>query len=74
MRPSQLEKQWQELMSLCSKETELRTGQRHPKLLRFVTEQIDQLAAEMGFGAGQIETREFRAERDGDRILRVITR
>jgi hypothetical protein len=72
-RPSQLDKQWRELMSLCAKETEL-TGQRHPKLLRFISDQIDQLAAEMGFGADQIRTREFRAERDGGRILRLITR
>jgi hypothetical protein len=71
-RPSQLDKQWQDLMSLCAKEAEFRAGKKHPKLLRFVSEQIDQLAAEMGFSSGQIKTREFRAERDGAHIVRPI--
>jgi hypothetical protein len=71
-RPSQLEKQWQELMSLCAKEMEFRAAERHPKLLRFVSKQIDQLGAEMGFSASQIATREFRAVRSGDHIVRVL--
>ena len=72
-RPSSLDKQWQELMSLCAKEAEFLAGDKHPKLLRFVSEQIDQLGAEMGFSHGQIRTREFRAERDGDHIVRAMT-
>jgi hypothetical protein len=71
-RPSQLDKQWQELMLLCAKEKEFRTDNPHPKLLILVTKQIDELAADMGFSDRQIETREFRAERDGERILRAL--
>jgi hypothetical protein len=71
-RLSQFDKRWQDLMSLCAKEAELRAGQNHPKLLRFVSEQIDQMAAEMGFSSRQIRTREFRAERSGDHIVRPI--
>jgi hypothetical protein len=40
--------------------------------LRFVTEQIDQLAAEMGFSASQIKRREFRAEKDGEQVKRIF--
>ena len=68
-----LEKQWEELMRLCHKETDLRRSGRHPKVLRLVSERIEQLAEEMGFTARQISTREFRAERDGDRIVRIDT-
>jgi hypothetical protein len=71
-RPSQLDKQWQALMSLCQKEAEFKSAARHPKLLRFIDEQIEQLAAEMGFSNRQIKTREFRADRDGLRIIRIL--
>jgi hypothetical protein len=72
-RPSQLDKQWQELMSLCARETEFRTDNPHPKLLMLVSRQIDELAAAMGFSDSQIQTREFRAVRDGERIIRALT-
>jgi hypothetical protein len=72
-RPSELDKQWQELMSLCASEKEFRTDHPHPKLIKLVSKQIDELAAAMGFSHGQIQTREFRALRDGARIIRAIT-
>jgi hypothetical protein len=71
-RTSRLDKQWQDLMALCAKEAEFRATDKHPKLLKFVSEQIDQMGAEMGFSNGQIKSREFRAERDGDHIVRPI--
>ena len=71
-RLSRLDKQWQDLMSLCAKEAEFLAQDKHPKLLKLVSEQIDQLSAEMGFSSGQIKTREFRAVRDGDHIVRAI--
>ena len=60
-------------MSLCAKEKEFRTENRHPKLLPFIRERIEQLAAEMGFARQLIERREFRAEKIGDHISRIIT-
>jgi hypothetical protein len=71
-RSSQLDKQWQELMWLCAKEKEFRTDHPHPKVLKLVSKQIDELAAAMGFSHSQIQTREFRAVRDGERIIRAI--
>ena len=71
-RHSPLDKQWQDLMALCAKEAEFRAEDKHPKLLRFVSEQIDQLAAEIGFSDDQIKTREFRAVREGDHIVGPI--
>jgi hypothetical protein len=71
-RSSQLDKQWQELMLLCAKEKEFRTDHPHPKVLKLVSKQIDELAAAMGFSHSQIQTREFRAVRDGERIIRAI--
>jgi fructose/tagatose bisphosphate aldolase len=72
-RPSELDKQWQELMSLCAMEKEFYTDRPHPKLVKLLSKQIDELAAAMGFSHGQIQTREFRAVRDGARIIRAIT-
>lgn len=65
-----LDKQWEELMSLCRQEAQLQT-QNHPKLLQFVGRQIERLAREMGFTDKQITTREFRAERHGRHIIRL---
>ena len=72
-RLSQLDKQWQELMLLCAKEKEFLTDNRHPRLLILVSKQIDELAATIGFSDRQIRTREFRAVRDGERIIRALT-
>jgi hypothetical protein len=60
-------------MFLCDKEATYRRQKNHPKLLRLVTEQIDALAREMGFGEPEIRTRDFRAHRSGDHIVAVIT-
>jgi len=40
--------------------------------LRLISEQIDQLAAQMGFSQQQISSREFRAEKDGEHILKLL--
>jgi hypothetical protein len=72
-RPTALDRQWQELMLLCAREKEFRTEHRHAKLLRFIGERIEELAKEMGFSGKQIQQREFRAEKSGDHISRILT-
>jgi hypothetical protein len=74
MRQTALDKQWHHLMSLCEKEKEYSRQQGHPKLLRLITEQINQIAADMGFSKLQIHRREFRAEKQGESIIRIITK
>ena len=73
MRSTALDRQWDELMSLCRKEEEFKRDNRHPKLVLFLSEQIDKLAKELGFGDRQIQHREFRAEKDGEHIVRLFT-
>jgi hypothetical protein len=68
-----LDKQWSELMFLCEKELICRREGNHPKLLKLLTSQIAYHAHQMGFSSRQIATREFRAERDGQHILRIAT-
>jgi AraC-like DNA-binding protein len=72
MRSTRLDTQWHDLMSLCQREKEYRAERSHPKLLRLVSKQIDEIAGAMGFSPRQIERREFRAERDGDHITRIL--
>ncbi len=72
MRVTKLDRKWQELMTLCGKEQEFLAAGSHPKLLRLVSKEIDRIATDMGFSAGQIEKREFRAEREGEHIIRLI--
>ena len=67
-----LDKQWDALMALCQQEAQLQ-AENHPKLLRFVSGQIDALAREMGFSDKRIEKREFRAQRRGRHIVQVST-
>jgi len=69
---TQLDKQWRELMFLCERETTYRRQGIHPKLLPLVTAHIETLSRQMGFTPRQIERREFRAERSGEHILRII--
>jgi len=69
---TELDKQWRELMFLCERELTYRQRGIHPRLLSLVTPEIDALARRMGFSARQIHTREFRAERDGDHIVRIV--
>ena len=71
-RITDIDRDWQELMFLCNKETEYVRDGNHPKLLAFIRNQIDSLATEMGFSPVQIETRQFRAERDGQHITRIL--
>ncbi len=73
MRETALDRKWDELMSLCKKEAEFTRDNRHPKLVRFLADQIDKLAKELGFRDYQIQHREFRAEKDGDHIVRLLT-
>jgi hypothetical protein len=73
MKVTALDKKWQHLMSLCESEAKFRAEPgRHARMLKLLATDIDQLAAEMGFGPRQIATRDFRAERDGDHIIRII--
>jgi len=73
MKHTTIDKQWVELMDLCRKESEFRDRGGHPKTLKLVSSRIDELAAEMGFTPRQIETREFRAVRNGEHIVRIAT-
>jgi hypothetical protein len=67
-----LDKQWEDLMFLCRKESEFRAHGGHPKVLKLVSQQIDELAAQMGFSLRLIRTREFRSERIGGHIVRIV--
>jgi hypothetical protein len=67
-----LDKQWQELMTLCAEEAKYRADADHPKLLRLIVSRLENLASEMGFSERRIATRDFRAERDRDHIARII--
>jgi hypothetical protein len=68
-----LDKQWQELMTLCAEEAKYRADTDHPKLLRLIVSRLEHLASEMGFSERRIATRDFRAERDRDHIAKIIT-
>jgi hypothetical protein len=72
MRSTHLDKQWEMLMDLCRKEAELEKEDKHPKLAKLVSDQLDQLARDLGFSEERIRLREFRAERDGPHIIRFI--
>ena len=72
MRKTPLEKQWDDLMSLCRKEVELQAAGNHPRLLKLVSREIDDLARTMNFSERRIVTRDFRAERQDDRIIRIV--
>lgn len=71
-RQGELDRHWQDLMSMCQREQKYMAEHRHPKLLRFITEQIDQLAADMGFSEQQIKNREFRAAKEGEHVSRLF--
>jgi hypothetical protein len=73
LRPTPLDKQWDELMLLCRKEAEFQRARSHPKLTQLVSVAIDRLACDMGFEERQIVEREFRAERDAGHIVRLLT-
>jgi hypothetical protein len=71
-KPTTLDLQWQRLMSLCQSESKFRAEGNHPRLLKLLKSDIDQLAREMGFSERLIVTRDFRAERQGDHITRIV--
>ena len=68
---TELDRQWRELMSLCASEVKFLADGAHPKLSKLIGRQIDQLAREMGFKERTIVTRNFRAEQDGDHIVKI---
>ena len=72
-RQTELEKHWHSLLVLCSRERDFKSNNIHPRVLHLISGQIDELAAMMGFSPRQISTREFRAEKDGARILSLLT-
>jgi hypothetical protein len=72
-KTSDLDKNWQELMFLCNKEDEFARNAAHPRLLAHIRSEIERLATEMGFTDAQIRLRQFRAERDGQHIMRILT-
>jgi hypothetical protein len=67
-----LDTQWQRLMTLCESESRFLREGGHARLLKLIASDIEQLAAEMGFDRGGIASRDFRAERNGDHIVRII--
>jgi hypothetical protein len=73
MKTTLLDQRWQQLMTLCESEARFKREGIHPRLLRHVSSEIIGLATEMGFSARCIETREFRAERERGRIVRILT-
>jgi hypothetical protein len=72
MRPTNLDRQWEELIALCAKEQEFTREHRHPKLLMFLSSQINQLARQLGFREHQIQRREFRAVKEDGHVVRLL--
>jgi len=66
-----LDKQWEQLMALCQSESRLREQGTHPRLLKYVSGEIDALAAQLGFSPRLIATRDFRARRHGGHIVAI---
>jgi hypothetical protein len=71
-KPTSLDKQWRQLMTLCESEAKFRSEGGHPRLLKLLAADIYGLATEMGFSARRITTRDFRAEREGDHIVSIV--
>lgn len=71
-KQTHLDQQWQQLMSLCESEEKYQSTNTHPKLLKLIRGQIEELATQMGFARRRIATRDFRAERRGGHIARII--
>ena len=59
------------MMALCEQERTLREHAQHPKVLRHVASAVDLLAAEMGFSAAKIRTRDFRAKKQRGLIVAI---
>lgn len=71
-KSTQLDKEWAQLMSLCESEAKLRSEGGHPRLLKLISSDIDELARRMGFSAERIATRDFCAQRNGDHIIGIL--
>lgn len=71
-KPTHLDKHWRQLMTLCESDAKFRQEGGHPRLLKLLASDIAELAAEMGFSARRITTRDFRAQRDGDHIVGIV--
>jgi hypothetical protein len=70
---SELDRNWDALMALCEQEREFTERGEHPKVLRHIKRGLDQLAADMGFSPTKIRTRDFRARKQGGRIVGLDT-
>jgi hypothetical protein len=68
-----LDKQWRHLMTLCESESRMRAEGGHPRLLKLIASDIEEIGAQMGFDARRIASRDFRAQRDGDHIVAIVT-
>ena len=64
---------WAHLMELCESERRFRAEGTHPRLLKHIESSIEELAAHMGFNERCIATRDFRAESERGRIVRLLT-
>jgi hypothetical protein len=73
MQRSALDHKWDDLMTLCRREAELKRSATHPKLLRLLSRQIDIAARSLGFGEEEVRLREFRAEKEEGRVIRILT-
>jgi hypothetical protein len=74
MPRSALDREWDDLMALCRREADLKRSAEHPKLLRLISRQIDIAARTLGFGDEEIRLREFRAEKEHGRVVRILAR
>jgi hypothetical protein len=72
-RVTTLDKQWQHLMVLCERESAVRADGTHPRLAKLIAAEIERLGRDMGFSSQRVASRDFRAERKGDHIIRLIT-
>lgn len=69
---TRLDTQWQQLMALCENEAKFRREGRQ-RLLKLVVSDIEELASQMGFSPRRIASRDFRALREGGRIVSIST-
>lgn len=59
-------------MVLCRLEAQYQKDAAHPRLLKLLDRDISELARSLGFSERQMKSREFRAEKDGSHIVRLI--
>jgi hypothetical protein len=72
-RVTTLDRQWQQLMALCERESKLRAEGTHPRLAKLIAADIERIGIEMGFSAERVASRDFRAEREAGHIVRLLT-